>query len=128
MLFSRIFRNFKVPLLPSIEVRPSKYDVFNHSTLRKMGYSLDKERKWVLKKTKATSKEEDDDEDDDEDEDAIQWRKSVDEQLALIQKQQAEIITIQAKLATQQSRIETQLQSIDTYLREQVARLRLVRP
>ena len=63
MLFSRMFRNFKVLLLPSIEVRPSKYDVFNHSTFRKMGYSLDKEGKWVLKKAKATSKEEDDDED-----------------------------------------------------------------
>ena len=56
-----------------IEVRPNKYNIFNHSTLQKMGYLLDWEGKWVLKKAKVTSKEteEDNDEDASKDDDAV---------------------------------------------------------
>jgi len=82
-----------------------------------MGYLLDQEGKWVLKKAKATSKEaeEDGDEDASEDDNPVQWRKYVDGRLA-------EIITNQAELTTQVVGIVTQLQSLQTFLHEQLAR------
>ena len=48
-----------------------------------MGYLLDREGKWVLKKAKATSKEVEKY----DDEDVVQWRKFVDGWLGVIEKQ-----------------------------------------